>query len=319
MAAVMMCLSLFTVSCSRLQYRMAEGIAWNTLYHITYESDRELADSIISVLDEIDYSLSPFNPNSGVSRINDNRSTEVDSHFVAVYNESRKINVASGGVFDPTLAPLIRTWGFGQGHEITSDTLRIDSLLNHVGINKTQLLDGQILKDDPAIEFNFSALAKGYGVDCIADMLERNGVDNYLVEVGGEIRAKGVNPKGDKWCIGVDRPSSESSPGETVMNLFIENGAVATSGNYRNYQQAEGGRIGHTISPKTGRPVATDVISATVVMPQCMEADALATACMILSPEEAIDLCTAQRAGCMLILKDMSVVSNPAFRSLLQP
>lgn len=297
-------------------YRYEEGMAWNTVYHITYRSSIDLSDSVRAVFKDIDYSLSPFNGESLVSRVNSNLSDSVDGHFIAVYQESLAVNRASGGAFDPTLAPLIRAWGFGQGHEVSADTLRLDSLLQFVGIQKTCLDGLRLVKEDPRIEFNFSALAKGYGVDCIADMLERNGVDDYLVEVGGEIRVAGCNPSGSFWNIGIDRPVSESNPGDIVSSVQLREGAMATSGNYRNFHESGGRRFGHTISPATGRPVMSDVLSATVVAPTCLEADALATACMVVGSEEALNLCSRLRVGVMLVLSDFSVVDNPAFRSL---
>ena len=305
------------VSCTHeKEYRYEEGIAWNTAYHITYESDNDLSDSILYILKEIDYSISPFNPESVISKINDNRSNITDRHFEIVYDVSRKINHQTGGVFDPTLAPLIRAWGFGQGHKVSAiDTLRIDSLLKLVGINKTNLKNGRLIKSNPEIEFNFSALAKGYGVDCIADMLERNGSNNYLVEVGGEIRASGVNPKRKKWGIGIDRPEENASLGETVYTLYIGSGAIATSGNYRNLQQGKDTHFGHTISPFTGKPIQTDVISATIISDNCMEADALATSCMVIGSRKALDLCNQYNVGLMLIKSDMTVITNEIFKS----
>lgn len=308
-------LILLTAGCNRETYRFEEGVAWNTVYHITYDSPFDLGDSISAVLKEIDFSLSPFNETSTVSRINANLDSTADSHLARVYAESLKIHRESEGMFDPTIAPLIRAWGFGQGHEIQADTLRIDSLLALCGIEKTRLEGTTLLKEDPRIEFNFSALAKGYGVDCVGEMLERNGVRNYLVEIGGEIRTRGLNPKGKRWGIGIDRPEAGANPGETVMTIYVDDAGIATSGNYRNYQEADSGIIGHTISPRTGRPVATDVISATVIAPTCMEADALATCCMAIGSEKALNLCTRMRAGVLLIKRDMTVVTNPAFNA----
>lgn len=302
---------LVLTSCSSgATYRFEEGIAWNTLFHITYLSEDNLSDSILTVFNEIDSTLSPFNPESGISKINNNETDTADSHFAAVYNAAKTINERSGGAFDPTLAPLIRAWGFGQGHEITADTLRLDSLLQFVGIRKTRLEGSRIFKEDPRIEFNFSALAKGYGVDCIADMLERNGVENYLVEVGGEIRAQGINPKGQRWTVGIDRPESGSQPGNAIISVSLDNEAIATSGNYRNFHESNAGKFGHTISPETGRPIATDVISASVIAKTCMEADAIATACMVLGSEKALNLCDGMRAGVMLVKSDMSILTN---------
>lgn len=304
------------ISCSSKEhFRYEDGIAWNTFYHITYEAEADLSDSIRYIFDAIDSSLSPFNPQSTVTKINDNLSDSIDYHFKVVYNESSRINRETDGAFDPTLAPLIRVWGFGQGHELSADTLRIDSLLKYVGIARTRLEGQLLIKEDPRIEFNFSALAKGYGVDCIADMLGRNGSDNYLVEVGGEIRSAGHNPKGTDWTIGIDRPDAEAKAGEMSAVISISDAALATSGNYRNFHESGGERFGHTISAVTGRPVKTDVISATVITQRCMEADALATCCMALGSDEALNLCTRLRAGVMLIRDDMSVVTNSIWQA----
>lgn len=288
-------------------------MAWNTAYHITYQSPDDLSDSIRLIFENVDQSLSPFNSGSTVTAINENTGDIADDYFIAVYNKSRQINAISGGIFDPTVSPLIRAWGFGQGHEVSADTLDVDSVLQHVGINKTRLENRKLVKDDPAIEFNFSAIAKGFGVDCIAEMLERNGVTNYLVEVGGEIRAHGVNPQGEKWRIGIDRPDADAKPSEIVSAISITDCGVATSGNYRNYHESGGRRFGHTISPLTGRPAETDVLSATVIAPTCMEADALATCCMALGSQKALELCNKQKVGVMLILADQSVITNNLF------
>lgn len=304
-------------SCSEeSKFRYEEGVAWNTLYHITYKSDKDLTDSIIGIFKEIDSSLSPFNNNSTVSKINSNSDNKIDSHFQKVYNESLKINRESDGSFDPTLGPVIKAWGFGIGHEITSDTLRLDSLLQLVGINKTKIENNRLIKQNPLIEFNFSALAKGYGVDCIALMLERNGVVDYLVEVGGEIRASGLNPNNKKWTIGIDKPDPDAKQGETTFSIQLDNGGLATSGNYRNYHKTNGKTFGHSISTKTGKPALSDVISATVAATSCMEADALATTCMVIGSEAALNLCTKLRAGVMLIKTDGSIIMNPAFKAL---
>lgn len=318
-------------------FRSAEGLVWNTVYHITYESDCDLNDSIATVFNEIDRSVSVFNDSSTVSRINRNETTLTDRHFRTVYNMSRKIHEAANGQFDPTLAPLIRAWGFGQGHTVSADTLRLDSLLRIVGIKKTSLKNDSIYKEDPNIEFNFSALAKGYGVDCIASMLERNGVSNYLVEVGGEIRASGVNRSGRQWTIGIDTPvpDEDKTDNSPMTTISVSDIGLATSGNYRNFQETSAsGTFGHTISPATGRPVATDLASVTIIVPSppqsrselqvtddafpCMTADAIATACMALGLEESQDLCARLRVAALFITADLKVITNPAYRALSQ-
>lgn len=331
-----MLLAGLSAACSGTAYRDAEGIAWNTAYHISYESELDLGDSVRMIFNEIDRSVSAFNDTSTVSRINRNETVHVDTHFRNVYNKSREINQATDGMFDPTLAPLIRAWGFGQGHEVSADTLRIDSLLNFVGITKTRLDGEQLYKENPNIEFNFSALAKGYGVDGIASMLERNGVSNYLVEVGGEIRASGVNRSGNQWTVGIDTPvpdedKADNSPMTTISATDF---GMATSGNYRNFQKtSESGTFGHTISPLTGRPVSTDLASVTIIVPAgtqpqsdlpatdnawpCMTADAIATSCMALGLEASQELCSRLRVAALFITTDLKVVTNPAYRALI--
>lgn len=221
---------------------------------------------------------------------------------------SLKINRLSEGVFDPTLGPLITAWGFGKGHRATRDTLRLDSLLAITGINRTRIENGLLLKEDARIEFNFSAIAKGYGCDRVAEMLMRNGVTNFMVEIGGEIRCGGKSPSGGRWRISVDRPLlADSVVHESQCILELAGGGLATSGNYRNYRR-EGGRVlGHTISPVTGRPVETDVLSASVVAPTAMEADALATALMALGSERAKRLVVDEGYGALLVLADSTV------------
>lgn len=308
------------VSCTGQKeiYRVEDGMVWNTSYHIVYKSEDVLTDSILKIFDEIDNSVSAFNENSTVSKINKNLSDSTDAHFRNVYSRSREISEATGGMFDPTLAPLIRAWGFGKGHEVNSDTLRIDSLLDLVGISKTTLKNNRLIKDNPNIEFNFSAIAKGYGVDCVADMFERNGVSDYLVEIGGEIRMAGKNDRNKVWAIGIDKPAITSSGAveETVATLNITDAGVATSGNYRNYHVTDGGTFGHTISPVTGRPVQSDVISATVIAPTCMDADAIATSCMIVGRKKSLQLCDSLGYAVLLIDKDMKVFTNKIFRQL---
>lgn len=295
-------------------------MVWNTLYHITYQGDRSLTDSVMAVLDDVGGSLNVFDEGSLVSRVNKSVSMPVDEHFMAVYNTSLMMNGASSGMFDPTLSPLITAWGFGPGHKVTADTVAVDSILSFTGIMRTRLDDHNIIKEDIRTQFNFSAVAKGYGCDMVAEMLRRNGVENYLVEIGGEIAVGGESPSGDSWKISIDRPVESDS---TVVHdatsvISVTNAGIATSGNYRNFHREGRKTYGHTISPKTGRPVATDVISATVIAPTCMEADAAATACMASGSEISKEIFKTLRYEGMLILSDSTVFMTPGFKSLTE-
>lgn len=306
------------VSCSGLEYRRAEGIIWHTAYHVTYNSDCNLEDSILASLNSVGNSLNVFDNNSLVSRVNAGDSVAVDSDFVRVYEASVNVYKLSDGAFDPTLGPLIMAWGFGRGHTATADTLRVDSLLSIVGIARTHLDHGLLVKEDPRIEFNFSAIAKGYGCDRVARMLAANGSDDYLIEIGGEIACAGVSPSGDKWRISIDRPVVQDSvTHESQCIIEISDCGVATSGNYRNFHGEGNNRYGHTISAQTGRPVQTDVLSATVVATTAMEADALATAMMAMGAERAKNLAARLRLPVMLVLANHEVFMTPEFGALL--
>lgn len=315
--------SLFSIllcACGNSSYQKIEGLIWNTIYHVTYQGDRALADSVAAVLNEVSKSLSVFDKSALVCKVNESVATRVDRHFIAVYLTSQMINRVSNGLFDPTLSPLITAWGFGPGHKITSDTTRIDSIMNFIGIGKTRLSGDTIIKEDIRTQFNFSAVAKGYGCDMIAEMFKRNGVKNYLIEIGGEIATGGVSPSNDTWKISIDRPV-ESDNGinhDATAVLSITDAGVATSGNYRNFHKIDGKSLGHTISPVTGRPIKTDIISATIVAPTCMDADAMATACMASGSEMSKEMLSALHYEGMLILTDSTIYMTPGFKALLR-
>ena len=295
-------------------YVKTEGMIWNTIYHITYKGDENLQDSILPVLNEVSKSLSVFDNNSLVSKLNNSDSVKADRHMLTVYESSKRINELSKGNFDPTVSPLVDAWGFGRGHTTSRDTISIDSLLMFVGIGKTHRQGEFIVKDDRRIKFNFSAIAKGYGCDAIGEMFKRNKVKDYMVEIGGEIALSGKSPSGRAWHIAVDAPMEEKAPGEeTVMVVSLTDAGIATSGNYRNYRLEGENKIAHTISPITGRPFISEILSATVIAPNCMEADGIATACMASSLEEAREILFLSGFQGILITQD-SIWETEGFR-----
>lgn len=279
------CILTFLTGCSQSGQRDAyvtqRGEVWHTLYNITYAGPESLGDSLKVVMDSVEHTLSVFDETSLVSKVNTSRRTIVDHAFRDVYAMSVRVNKQSHGMFDPTLSPLITAWGFGKNHHATADTLRIDSLLSITGIARTHLEGDTLVKDDERIEFNFSAIAKGYGCDRVAAMLRRNGVSDYMIEIGGEIVASGKSSRGHDWRVAIERPQEEHQ-GDVQTVVEFTDMAMATSGDYRNYHRSGSGQYGHTISPLTGRPAGTDLVSVTVMAPTCMEADALATASMAL-------------------------------------
>lgn len=306
------------VGCGSSDFRKNEGMIWNTVYHVTYKSNIDLNDSILNVMERVGKSLSVFDSTSIVSMVNHNLKTKVDNDFITVYEYSRVMNGESHGNFDPTVSPLITMWGFGPGHQASPDTLSIDSILNFTGIEKTRLENGFLIKDDIRTEFNFSAIAKGFGCDAIAEMFNNNGVEDYLIEIGGEIRTSGISPTGGKWKISIDSPSiqNEGTNHDSYIIIEITDCGVATSGNYRNFMKEGDKKYGHTISPKTGFPVQTDILSATVVAPTCMEADAAATACMVLGSKDALQMLENLNFEGLFILESGSVMT-PGFENLV--
>ena len=236
-------------------------------------------------------SMSIFNPNSLISRINDNRECELDVHLLRNIAVAARVNKLSGGAYDITIKPLTDAYGFAAKGKIEHPN--IDSLLTFVGFEKFRVNGRQVVKEDSRLQFDLNSLAKGYTADMFAEYMQQIACHDYIIEIGGEIRASGVNAHGKPWRIGVDSPfEGNQSPGEyqqTVIN--ISDKAVATSGNYRRYYtDSEGNKIVHTISPKTGKSVTSRLLSATVVAPLCVEADAMATMFMAMGDSAAIAL-----------------------------
>ncbi len=268
-------------------YQQEEGAIFGTFYHATYQCDSSLQEEIERELRRVDASLSPFNDSSVISRINRGENMKPDSMFVHVFRLSKEISEATRGAFDITVAPLVNAWGFGFKNEKDITPAKIDSLLQFVGFQKISLKEGEIVKQDPRVILDCSAIAKGYGSDVIAQTFERKGVKNYMVEIGGEIVVKGVNPKGKKWKVGINKPVedslSEANVVQTILN--VTDIAIATSGNYRNYYYRDGKKYAHTIDPHSGYPVQHSILSSTVLAKDCATADAYATAFMVLGLE----------------------------------
>ena len=269
-------------------YFEERGTVFHTFYQIKYESDKVLTDKIDAELQAFDLSLNPFNPNSILARVNRNEDVEVDQWFTVVFNKAMEVSERSNGAFDGTAAPLINLWGFGFEQTDSISPEVIDSLKAFVGYRKVRLEGRHLIKDDPRLMLNFSAIAKGYACDVMAALLEREGVENYLVDIGGEVAARGKNDRGDCWQIGINEPEDDDiyfvNKYREIVRLCDKCG-LATSGNYRNYYIKDGMKYGHTIDPITGYPAEQNILSATIVAPDCMTADAYATAFMVMGVE----------------------------------
>lgn len=274
-------------------YQHDEGFVFGTVYSVTYQSDENLKKEIEAELQKVDNALSPFNESSIISKINRNEAVTPDSLFLDVFRLARRVSEDTGGAFDITVAPLVNAWGFGFKQGVMPTPHAVDSLRRLVGFSKVTEAGEQgrtvIRKADPRMMLDCGAIAKGYGSDVVARFLRSRGVDNFMVEIGGEIVTSGVSAKRVPWKIGVTKPTDDSlsvnNELQTVLNVTDK--AMATSGNYRNFYYKDGKKYAHTIDPRTGRPVQHNILSATVLAADCATADAYATAFMVMGLDGA--------------------------------
>lgn len=270
-------------------YHNDKGMMFGTTYSITYQADSSLHTSIKKELQKVDEALSPFNKQSVITAVNENRNMTVNKMFADVFLMAEKISEDTDGAFDITVAPLVNAWGFGFKSGKHPSRHDIDSLKTIIGYKKVSLNDLRVTKTDPRVMLDCSSIAKGYGSDAVAAMLERHGVKNYMVEIGGEIVTKGISQKRMPWKIGVTKPIDDSlSLSQEIQCIInVTDKAMATSGNYRNFYYHGGKKYAHTIDPKTGYPVQHSILSATVIANNCATADAYATAFMVMGMEKA--------------------------------
>jgi thiamine biosynthesis lipoprotein len=277
-------------SCTKKEFQFDQGRVYGTTFHIKYDYSKNLRKEILTELKKVDYSLSTFNPNSTISKVNKNQETKLDFHFKKVVSKAIEIADFTEGYFDITVSPLVNAWGFGfkdQKKLPTKD--QISEILKYVGVHKIKLTDNKLIKEDPRTIITTSAIAKGYAVDVVAEYLETKGIKNYLVEIGGELRVKGKNPEEKSWRIGITKPEFDplALAPENIKVLNLNEIAVATSGNYRNYYEVDGKIYAHTINPITGGQSVSNLLSTTILAKDCMTADAFATAYMAMGYEKA--------------------------------
>lgn len=278
-------------------YQKNSGFIFGTVYSATYQCEEDLQAEIETELQKVDNALSMFNSNSIIARINRGEQvvdpTPVGRMFLQVFHMADNISQETNGAFDITVGPLVNAWGFGFKSGSTPTQNEVDSLRNLIGYQRvrhtvTHNVD-RIIKSDPRITLDCSAIAKGFGTDVVANMLRKRGIENFMIEVGGEVVTSGISPTRLPWRIGVTKPTddplAENNELQTVLN--VTDRAMATSGNYRNFYYKNGRKYAHTIDPQTGRPVQHSLLSATVLAPNCATADAYATAFMVLGMEKA--------------------------------
>ena len=282
--------TLFVVRQQRnMPYQRCSDFVFGTTFNVTYQSDSDMTYSIKDALRKVDYSLSPFNKESVITAINDNKDVRPDKMFMYVFQMAMDVSRETEGAFDITVAPLVNAWGFGFKSGQKPTPRQVDSLKQIIGYQKILVDDGMVRKQDPRMMLDCSAIAKGYGADVVADVLRRHGVKNFMVEIGGEIVTSGVNPDRLPWKVGVIKPTDDSLSVshelQTILN--VTDVAMATSGNYRNFYYEGGKKFAHTIDPQTGYPVQHSLLSATVLAKTCAIADAYATSFMVMGVERA--------------------------------
>lgn len=267
------------------------GEAQGTYYAITYfdAEARNFQAQVDSILKDFDHSVSLWDSGSVIAGINRNETgIQPDAVFSELFKKSKEVYTTSGGAFDPTVGPLVNAWGFGFSGRMKVDQHIVDSLLPLVGFSKVTLENNQIIKSDPRIQLDFNAIAQGYAVDLIGNFLSEKGIENFLIDIGGEVLGKGGKPLDEKWKVGIEKPKDNASYGEGLQAIVkLENKALATSGSYRKFYEENGIRYSHTIDPVTGYPVKHTLLSASVLAKDCATADAYATVFMVMGLEKS--------------------------------
>lgn len=296
---VLFCLTLGLLtlsSCQQKQYYFNEGVAFGTTYHITYRAAEDLQPELEAEMENFNTSLSTYSASSTISRFNQGGTEPFDLSndpwMRKMVQESIRFSEQSKGAFDITVAPLVDLWGFGAKAKTDPTQAKIDSIKRFVGYQLIHLEKNTLSKSDPRVQLDCGAIAGGYASDIIAEYLKKKGVDDYMVEIGGEVVLGGKNPKGGKWRIGINKPVDDSTSVNNDIErlLVITDKALSTSGNYRSFYVKDGKKYAHTIDPKTGYPVQHSLLSATILANDCFTADALATACMVMGLDEGMKL-----------------------------
>ncbi|MBO7588479.1 MAG: FAD:protein FMN transferase [Bacteroidaceae bacterium] len=276
------------------EYFTSQGLVFGTSYHITYLNFEDLTEQIDATLKQVDDALSMFNPESTISAVNHAREIQVDDTlFLKVFRRAMEISEWTDGAFDITVAPAVNAWGFGFKHAENVSESTIDSLRKIIGYRKIRENNGLITKESKDVMLDCSAIAKGFGSDMVASMFRSMGINNFMIEIGGEIVLSGRNREGKRWRIGINRPDDDSlSTGNQLQTIIsATNIAIATSGNYRNFYVKDGRKYAHTIDPHTCMPVSHSLLSATVFAKDCATADAIATSMMVMGIDSARVLC----------------------------
>ncbi len=285
----------FAVACTQQEPQLVRfsGEAQGTYYAVSYydENATNYQPQVDSLLDAFNLVTSLWEPNSEICAVNENKEMSVGTIFQDIFEKAVGISELTDGAFDFTIGPLVKAYGFWNKQREAITDAKIAEYLQYVNYKNVQLTDGKIVKTHPEIKMDFNAIAKGYAVDLLGKFLADRGVETYLVDMGGEVLAKGLKPNGKKWRIGIEEPAETANSDRKVESVLeLENGAIASSGTYRKYYEKDGKRYSHTIDPKTGKPVEHTLLSVTVRDTAVWRADAIATAMMVLGVEKSLQL-----------------------------
>lgn len=312
-----------------IPYQRLEGTVFHTIYHITYQGVDNYNSEIAQLFREFDGTMSMFNDTSVITRMNNNDPEVVaNRYFTTVFHKAMAVSEATDGAFDITVAPLVNLWGFGFKNSDNVSQATVDSILQYVGYQTISLdAEGRLHKLHPETIMDASSIAKGYMSDVVAEFLQDKGIFNYMVEIGGEIALNGKNPSGNYWGVGINKPTDDSTQVNSELQdiLYMNEGGIATSGNYRNFYYKDGKKYAHTIDPHTGYPIQQDILSSTVIAKDCMTADAYATAFMVLGKEKALKVLENDSTLMAYFIvesteadKDFDVVYSPALELRLR-
>ena len=272
---------------------MLQGLVQGSYYAITYydAEGRNYQKEIDSVFHAVDMSVNLWVDSSVINKVNRNEEVVLDQIFIDNFEMAQKAAEISGGYFDPTISPLVSAWGFSakNGDSITPQL--VDSLKQLVDYRKVHVEKGELVKEDPAMKLDFNAIAQGYTTDLVADVLESKGIESYIVDVGGEIYARGTKPDGKPWVVGIEKPAADWDSERVVQQrVELQDKGIVTSGSYRKYVERDGKRYSHCIDPMTGYPVEHNLLSATVIAENATWADALASVCMVMGMERSMEI-----------------------------
>ena len=295
-ASLLMLLAMTFASCAKQPQKMVlQGLVQGSYYAITYydEEGRNFQQEIDSIFHAVDMSVNLWVDSSVICKVNRNEEVALDQIFIENFEVAQRAAALSDGYFDPTISPLVSAWGFSakNPHLPPLTSHLIDSLKQLVDYRKVRIEDGKLIKENPAMKLDFNAIAQGYTTDLVGALLEAKGIKSYIVDVGGEIFARGTKPDGKPWVVGIEKPSADWDSERVVQQrVELEDKGIVTSGSYRKYVERDGKRYSHCIDPMTGYPVEHNLLSATVIAENATWADALASVCMVMGMERSLEL-----------------------------